>query len=57
MFGSFGWSGGALRAIKNIIEPLKWDLADIFEFQGGPTLKDLKKGHEFGVEFAKKVLS
>ena len=57
MFGSFGWSGGALKAIKNIIEPLKWDLADIFEFQGGPTPEDLKKGHEFGVEFAKKVLS
>ncbi len=57
MFGSFGWSGGALKAIKNIIEPLKWNLADIFEFQGGPTPEDLKKGHEFGVEFAKKVLS
>ncbi|MBA7467629.1 MAG: MBL fold metallo-hydrolase [Spirochaeta sp.] len=56
MFGSFGWSGGALRAIKKIVEPLKWDLADVFEFQGGPTPEDLKKGHEFGVEFAKKVL-
>ena len=55
MFGSFGWSGGALKKIKSLIEPLKWDLLDTFEFQGGPTSDDLKKGEQFGAEFARKI--
>ena len=55
MFGSFGWSGGALKRIKEIIEPLKWTLSDTFEFAGGPTSEDLKKAEAFGAKFAKSV--
>ena len=55
MFGSFGWSGGALKKIRDIVEPLKWDITDTFEFQGGPTDQDLKKGVEFGARFARSV--
>jgi len=51
MFGSYGWSGGALREIKEIIEPVKWQLTDSFEFKGGPTKEELKKGEEFGRKF------
>lgn len=54
-FGSFGWSGGALRNLEKIIEPLKWDLVDKFEFKGSPKEKDLKKGEEFGRKFAKLI--
>lgn len=57
MFGSYGWSGGALREIKKIVEPLKWEIVDSFEFKGGPSEEDLKKGREFGREFAKKIKS
>jgi anaerobic nitric oxide reductase flavorubredoxin len=55
MFGSYGWSGGALRDLKKIVEPLKWELVDSFEFAGGPTEADLKRGEEFGARFAEVV--
>jgi anaerobic nitric oxide reductase flavorubredoxin len=54
-FGSFGWSGGARRGLEKIIEPLKWDLGDVFEFKGYPKKEDLSKGEEFGRKFAESV--
>lgn len=54
-FGSFGWSGGALRNLEKIIEPLKWDLVDTFEFKGSPKEEEFKKGEEFGRKFAELV--
>jgi len=54
-FGSYGWSGGALRHLKQIIEPAKWELVDSLEFTGGPTEADLKKGEEFGARFAEVI--
>lgn len=55
MFGSYGWSGGALRRLKQIVEPVKWELVDSFEFVGKPTEEDLKKGEEFGARFAEVI--
>jgi anaerobic nitric oxide reductase flavorubredoxin len=55
MFGSYGWSGGALRHLKKIVEPVKWELVDSFEFVGKPSDEDLKKGEEFGAGFAEIV--
>jgi flavorubredoxin len=55
MFGSYGWSKGALTEMKKIIEPLNWEMAMTFEFPGGPTLDELKKGEEFGAEFARLI--
>jgi anaerobic nitric oxide reductase flavorubredoxin len=54
-FGSHGWSGGALKEMQKIIEPLKWDLLDTFEFLGAPSEHDIKKAEEFGVHFAQAV--
>ncbi len=54
-FGSYGWSGGALRGLKGIIEPLKWDLVDTLDFVGCPTGEELKKGEEFGASFAESI--
>jgi flavorubredoxin len=51
-FGSYGWSGGALKKIKSIIEPLKWDITDTLEFQGGASEKVIKEGYELGKKFA-----
>ncbi|MFX0170620.1 MAG: FprA family A-type flavoprotein [Candidatus Hodarchaeota archaeon] len=51
-FGSYGWSGGAQRDLEIRLTKLKWDFWDVFEFQGGPTTEDLKKGKEFGMKFA-----
>jgi anaerobic nitric oxide reductase flavorubredoxin len=55
MFGSYGWSGGALRHLEKIIEPVKWELVDSFEFTGRPTEEELEKGEEFGASFAEVI--
>lgn len=54
-FGSYGWSGGAQREFEKLIEPLKWELTDTFEFTGVPTKEDLKKGEGFGARFAEVI--
>lgn len=54
-FGSYGWSGGAQRHFERLIEPLRWELVDTFEFMGGPTEEDLRQGEEFGARFARFI--
>jgi len=54
-FGSYGWSGGAQRQFKSIVEKAKWDLIDSLEFKGGPTGEDLKNGEAFGERFAEAM--
>jgi anaerobic nitric oxide reductase flavorubredoxin len=56
-FGSYGWSGGAQRHFERLIEPLKWELTDSFEFVGTPTDEDLKHGEALGAQFARLVKS
>jgi flavorubredoxin len=51
-FGSYGWSGGALKKVKSIIEPVKWELTDTFEFLGGASDKHIAAGYELGKKFA-----
>ena len=57
IFGSYGWSKGAERHFEKIVEPLKWELTDCFQFAGRPTQEDLRKGEEFGVKFANIIRS
>jgi anaerobic nitric oxide reductase flavorubredoxin len=54
-FGSYGWSGGALKTTQQILEPLQWHWQDTFEFQGGPRQEDLKRGEAFGRSFAEAL--
>ncbi|GFP24824.1 FprA family A-type flavoprotein [Candidatus Hakubella thermalkaliphila] len=54
-FGSYGWSGGALKHLQKIVEPVKWELVDSFEFVGKPSDEDLRKGKEFGAAFAELI--
>jgi flavorubredoxin len=55
MFGSYGWSGGAVRNIRQVVEPLKWELGETLEFIGYPTHADLARGWEFGRKFADSI--
>ena len=55
IFGSYGWSGGAEKRIRSIVEPLKWDVTGTFIFRGGPTNEDLKNALVFGREFAESL--
>jgi anaerobic nitric oxide reductase flavorubredoxin len=54
-FGSYGWSGGALKELKEIIEPAKWELWGDLVFRGSPTKEDLWRGEDFGRNFAQFV--
>ncbi|WP_319562476.1 FprA family A-type flavoprotein [Marispirochaeta sp.] len=54
-FGSFGWSGGALRQIRKMVESIKWEILDTLEFAGGPTDDELEKAFEFGAAFARDI--
>ena len=55
IFGSFGWSGGAEKTIRSIVEPLNWEIVSTFSFQGGPTDEDLRKALAFGESFAESL--
>jgi flavorubredoxin len=55
-FGSYGWSGGALKTIKKLVEPLNWELLESFEWKGGPTNEDLLNGEVLGTKFADMIL-
>jgi anaerobic nitric oxide reductase flavorubredoxin len=54
-FGSYGWSGGALKGVKTIVEPLKWELVDSFEFIGSPTKEYIATAIAFGRKFARLI--
>lgn len=51
-FGSYGWSGGARREIKEWADKLAWNLLEAWEFPGGAPLAQLAEGEEFGYRFA-----
>ncbi len=55
IFGSYGWSKGAVASFQKMVEPLKWEVTEVFEFRGGPTAELLKKGEEFGERFAAAI--
>ena len=44
-FGSYGWSGGAEKELKEIIERnnMKWEFIDSVEFEGAPQQEDLMR--------------
>ena len=54
-FGSYGWSGGAKRNLDKIVEPVKWELVDSFDFVGAPTNQELQRGTQFGARFARLI--
>lgn len=56
-FGSYGWSGGAKRELDKRLETLKWDQVDFFDFAGGPTLNDFRKGQDLGKNFGELILN
>ncbi len=54
-FGSYGWSGGAQREFESFVDELKWEMTEPFEFRGGPTDDDLRRGEAFGAAFARRI--
>ena len=54
-FGSFGWSGGALKDFNELSKNMHWDIVDPLTFKGYPTVDDLAKGEQMGVLIAQQV--
>ena len=56
-FGSYGWSGGAEKELKEIIERnnMKWDFVESVEFEGSPKEDDLIKIEAGILELIKKM--
>ena len=44
-----------MEAYKKLVEPLKWDVTDVLEFNGGPTKDLLVLAEQFGARFAAVV--
>lgn len=57
VFGSFGWSGGASRKIRQIVEPLRWEIVDVLEFNGRATAEVLQEAEKLGRKIASTVMS
>ncbi len=55
--GSFGWSGGAFKALKELSEQAKtkWDIIGDYGFKGAPTKEDLKKLKEGLLELIERI--
>lgn len=56
-FGSYGWSGGAERELKDIIERnnMKWDFVESVEFEGAPKEEHLAKVEAGVLELIEKI--
>ncbi len=56
-FGSYGWSGGAERELKELNEKNKmnWDFLESVEFLGAPTSEDIDLIQQRGRELAAQV--
>lgn len=56
-FGSYGWSGGAEKELKEIIErnSMKWDFIESVEFEGAPKEEDLIKIEAGILQLIKKM--
>lgn len=56
LFGSFGWSGGAVAKLKKRLTELKMQVLErAVEVRGSPTDEDLGRAEELGRELAKKA--
>ena len=55
MFGSYGWTGGALRDLLKIVEPVRWNLIDSLEIKGGAKPESIAQAQAFGTKFARTL--
>jgi anaerobic nitric oxide reductase flavorubredoxin len=54
-FGSYGWSGGAVKDFEKISENMKWDIIDKIAYKGYPNGEDLKRAEEKAMILAQDV--
>lgn len=55
ILSSYGWGGGAIRNLKEIISPLKIEIIDTLEINGPPSKDDEMKIIELSKKIAEKI--
>ncbi|MFZ0965398.1 MAG: FprA family A-type flavoprotein [Candidatus Bathyarchaeia archaeon] len=55
VLSSYGWGGGAVKHVQEVLEPLKMELVGAMEINGPPTKNDITKIIEIGKTLAKKI--
>jgi flavorubredoxin len=55
VLGSYGWGGGAIKHIQEVLGPSKMDIVESMEINGPPTENDVVKITEIGKTLAKKI--
>jgi len=55
VLSSYGWGGGAVKHIQEVLEPLKMEVVGAMEINGPPTKNDITKIIEIGKTLAKKI--
>lgn len=56
LFGSYGWSGGAIRDLRKFVLSAGLTLVDpVVEVKGAPSSGDLSQCHDLGVALAREV--
>ena len=55
-FGSYGWSGEAVKVIEKYLDSMKVEkVCDFLKVQYVPTAQDLEKCHDYGLKIAEKL--
>jgi len=55
VLSSYGWGGGAVRHIQEILEPLKIEVVGMVEVKGPPSEEDIAKTVKIGKALAEKI--
>jgi flavorubredoxin len=56
ILGSYGWGGGAVRQLQEMLKDLKIEVVGTLEINGPPTGEDVKRVINIGKTLAKKIL-
>ena len=57
IFGSYGWSGGAVKYLKGFAERTKWDLVEpIIEAEQAPSNEDIDQCRQLGLNIAQRIV-
>jgi len=55
VLSSYGWGGGAIKQIQEILGPSKFEVVGALEINGSPTEENIKQIVELGKTLAKKI--
>jgi flavorubredoxin len=55
-FGSYGWSGGALKQFLPFVESMKLDFLGEVEYQGAPRDEDKQNAFDLAAKMAKQIM-